>query len=246
MSNAATKQAPEPTETEQVLQAMFTENTGRALCDSGGAYGRNWQRNQGVNFLETPEVTVDRFGFHPRVSAFHMLNDLVTYDPEMQARFEAYVAEHDHPSNLVDMEAFVEDEIEDATGLYGDGAPATVNTYNQDCCLSQTLQFHFFSVDDEAYILLQVHGGCDVRGGYTKPKAFKVEEDHASLFCRISDCGAYCPHCETSWYSDDAGHNFYPNDEGEEFKGHDVKQVDGKKGEYLCPHCGEAGLEPTR
>lgn len=28
---------------------MLTQNTGIALCDSGGAYGRHWQENQKVN-----------------------------------------------------------------------------------------------------------------------------------------------------------------------------------------------------
>jgi len=227
---------------------MFTENTGRALCDSGGAYGRNWQRNQGVNFLETPEVTVDRFGFHPRISAFHMLNDTLTFDPEMQARFDAYTADSEYFPGLSDMEGFVEDEIEDATGIYGENKPCTVNTYNQECCLSQTLQFTFFRDDcDDAYVLLQVHGGADVRGGYTAPKAFKVEGDDADLFIRISDCGAYCPHCENHWYSDNAGYNFYPSDSGETegFKGGDVVYDEDKEA-YVCPHCEAVGLEPTR
>ena len=31
---------------EQTIYGMLTESTGAALCDSGGAYGRHWQRNQ--------------------------------------------------------------------------------------------------------------------------------------------------------------------------------------------------------
>jgi hypothetical protein len=32
---------------ERVIFGMLTENTGVALCDSGGENGRMWQKNQG-------------------------------------------------------------------------------------------------------------------------------------------------------------------------------------------------------
>lgn len=33
--------------TAEVIASMLTENTGRHMLDSGGAYGRNWERNHG-------------------------------------------------------------------------------------------------------------------------------------------------------------------------------------------------------
>ena len=33
---------------ENVIASMMTENTGTHFLDSGGAYGRNWQRNKGL------------------------------------------------------------------------------------------------------------------------------------------------------------------------------------------------------
>lgn len=41
-----TRSKPKLTSTERVLIAMLTENTGRHMLDSGGAYGRNWERNR--------------------------------------------------------------------------------------------------------------------------------------------------------------------------------------------------------
>lgn len=32
--------------TKHLIYEMLTENTGRHMLDSGGAYGRNWERNQ--------------------------------------------------------------------------------------------------------------------------------------------------------------------------------------------------------
>lgn len=40
----------------ELLTAMFKENTGRDLCDSGGIYGRNWQRNQDRDSSKNPPV----------------------------------------------------------------------------------------------------------------------------------------------------------------------------------------------
>ena len=51
------------------------------------------------------------------------------------------------------------------------------NTYNGDSDLSQVLQGSWLEMDGEPYLLLQIHGGCDVRGGYTDAKLFKPSDD---------------------------------------------------------------------
>jgi hypothetical protein len=54
----------------------------------------------------------------------------------------------------------------------------TFNTYNGDSDLSQILQGSWVEIDDEVYLLLQIHGGCDARGGYTNAKLFTTPEEH--------------------------------------------------------------------
>ena len=49
----------------------------------------------------------------------------------------------------------------------------TFNTYNYDCDLSQVLQGSHLEIDGDFYTLIQVHGGADVRGGYTDAKLLK-------------------------------------------------------------------------
>jgi hypothetical protein len=50
------------------------------------------------------------------------------------------------------------------------------NTYNGDCDLSQVLQGAWLEdAEGDTYLLLQIHGGCDVRGGYTDAKLFKTQ-----------------------------------------------------------------------
>ena len=42
---------------------------------------------------------------------------------------------------------------------------------------------------EEKYLLLQIHGGADVRGGYTDARLFKLA-DHAEFYNVVSeDCG---------------------------------------------------------
>ena len=48
-------------ELKQVVYSMITENTGRHMLDSGGAYGRHWERNQKLSlddFESLPAVDV--------------------------------------------------------------------------------------------------------------------------------------------------------------------------------------------
>jgi hypothetical protein len=48
------------------------------------------------------------------------------------------------------------------------------NTYNHENNLSQILLFVTFNYEGNKYALLQIHGGADVRGGYTDTRCFKL------------------------------------------------------------------------
>ena len=78
--------------TEDTLASMLRENTGRHFLDSGGAYGRHWERNQGRDFKSEPETTCK---FQVRTyrgkmnleldithRTFHWLNARLTHDKE--------------------------------------------------------------------------------------------------------------------------------------------------------------------
>ena len=54
---------------------------------------------------------------------------------------------------------------------------------NHDSLVDQILQYIYFEIDEQGYVLLQIHGGCDARGGYTAPKAFRCNiESSPSIF----------------------------------------------------------------
>ena len=201
--------------TAEVLQEMFTENTGVALCDSGGdpqydengnyigsssGYGRNFERNQGVNLDEGPQATVEfrtwgenNIDIDFETSTYHFLKENLTFDEELDEFFHGqFLEEYDSddkcwlelmqefPTSLCDNPP--EDchyyDFSYVGGFYGEGDPFVVNVYNEENLLDQVIQFVYFtSADKTEFCVLQVHGGCDVRGGYTKPRVFTVDEE---------------------------------------------------------------------
>lgn len=186
------------TKTAEVLAEMFTENTGRHGMDSGGAYGRHWERNTGLtvdDFLSLPSATWER-DWQTTINAFHFLNERLTYSKtsEVLTRllnvWELEDYDNRNPYHLSDQLEFLESL---GVILTREGW----NTYNWDNSLSQTLQGYEFSFGEKLFVLLQVHGGADVRGGYTRPKIFEACCDYW-----LHGCDSYtltCNACETYW-----------------------------------------------
>jgi hypothetical protein len=182
-----------------MLKSMLQENTGRHFLDSGGAYGRHWQRNQLKDFDASPYAWYEawvgmyygtndpRLDLSVTVDAYHYLTERLDYAGEVDDHFRAWIdarnegLEEDkygfygddylYP-NLEGMKTYAEAFHDEDEG--GWAGILTVNTYNDEDALSQTLQYVAFyhkEFGDWVY-LLQVHGGCDVRGGYTDARAF--------------------------------------------------------------------------
>jgi len=190
----ATEHAQE-TSTQQALLEMWTENTGRHFLDSGDAWGRNWERNQGLtvaDMMARPQVTLDvRFGYADiSVSAWHWLESILEFDPYMQRVFEKFAwldGLKDAPW-LECAERFAQaahDSPYDAVRSY--------NTANGESWLDATLQYVTFTRANVPYVALQYHGGCDIRGAYTKPRIFQVtdSEGHYAL-CTEGCVSLYC------------------------------------------------------
>jgi hypothetical protein len=167
-----------PNKTQKLIYKMLTENTGAHFLDSGGAYGRNWERNQKKtikDFMSEPEerISFDGSYLYRTVSVFHYLSQLETDD----------ICDKFNRMKVTDW---------DCRQFYGVSAKQgeflqkyevkekrTFNTYNGNSDLSQILQGSWIEmfVDGqfEEYLLLQIHNGCDARGGYTDAKLFKTQ-----------------------------------------------------------------------
>ena len=167
--------------TKKLIYEMLTECTGKHMCDSGFSDGRHWQRNQKKtieDFENEPEEHIYKDGdyIYRDLSVFHYLSELELDD--ICNEFNKI------NTDCKDWDATTNDD----NFIYGVSKEAwheltefnyvkierTYNSYNFDNDLTQVLQGSNLTINDEEYILLQIHNGADVRGGYTDAKLFKL------------------------------------------------------------------------
>ncbi len=207
--------------TQKKIIEMLTEDTGCHMLDSGGISGRQWQRNQGRKFIDEPETNLDASNGYIDVThnIFHWLSERLEYLPDMQRRFTRFANREDQKDEswFKCVENFIEylKKKHDIGGGLGDIEPWILNTCNGEDCLSQGMQFSYFTIDDESVIALFIHGGADVRSGYTAPKFFTetgtpsestiMDYGRVDLCCNNSDDGHI-------WESDDGGYKYYGED----------------------------------
>lgn len=207
---------------EKKIIEILRENTGKSFLDSGDYLGRHWEENQKRNFEEEErvfvEVYTDEKGKPVEIityrNIYHFLKEHLEYDEEcekLQKEFDETLELYD--TYLDAMEDFFKEKFEDTTGL--------INTYNYDAPISQSLQFIAARGDMDDWILLQVHNGCDIRGGYTHPKVFKVD-DLDYFLIEISSIYATCEKCE---YEEELEHGYISEDKIDEEK---IRKKDGK------------------
>lgn len=174
---------PKLTPEQKRIGDMLLENTGANILDSGGAYGRNWERNQKAGLaglLKAPEVQIhgeSDGSFWFSKSLIHTLPKLVSITKEsekLQKDFDKFSKARPDDSDLTLMKEFTTQVSTPDEDL---SEPIIINTYNDSDSyqLSQDLQFALFKMRGKDYVALQIHGGCDARGGYTSPKFFEVD-----------------------------------------------------------------------
>lgn len=196
-----------------VIEDLLKEKTGKHFLDSGGAYGRHWEENQDRNFRDENELDIEVYGEDVELSLnlYHYLTSVLKISnksEKLNKELQKYM-EMSEDNYLIDMENFAKDK---------DMYIATENTYNYDTILSQTIQYVIMSEDedwvysvDPVYIILQIHNGCDVRGGYTKPQIFEVKNPERFIRAMTSISARDKWGC-VDGYSDDCGYNWYDID----------------------------------
>lgn len=211
--------------TEDRLIAQLTENTGRALMDSGGTpkydeegnytgstegYGRAYERDKNRAFKDDPVGEYDAYKDEIVValSTYHFLMERaqIHYNPEMDKPFQQFMNECDS-YGMSAMEEYIDHLIDlghDIGGIYGQGMPQIVNTYNGESILDRVLQFIYFEMDGDAYVLLQTHNGADVRGGYSTPVLYEIDALEPVYIFMVSDATLYAG--DRYWWTDDGYH----------------------------------------
>ena len=267
------------TATEKIIDQMLRENTGTNMLDSGGVYGRSWERNQNRNFADEPEAVLDEWG-GVTINLYHWLVDRLEYDFVIDKAMEKWgctEARIDDPWLEV-LNEFPE-EIESIGfqigGIYGEGDPFIINTYNGEDALSQVILYHFGTltegvlhgsktslqaalskeIDGRPFVILSIHGGCDVRGGYTQPRFFWLSGEDGTDIFNNAQLTLECCQCNARWDTENAGYRwegidsycpdtdqlplpdvkvpdyFMPDDIGG-----DAELVNENK-DRVCPHC---------
>lgn len=169
-------------ETKQLVYKMLTENTGKHFLDSGGTDGRMWQRNQRKTMQDFENEDEERYELDAKykeiyrtVSVFHYLTNNLEID-DICEEFNRLQDENDN----WDADGDVYGVSTEAYTMLMDHPDVEIhrtwNTYNGESDLSQILQGASLTIDDEDYVLIQIHNGADARGGYTDAKLFKMEE----------------------------------------------------------------------
>lgn len=229
------------TRTQKKLHEMLQENTGSHMLDSGGAYGRAWQHRRKIaDFTKRPEMNLEVWdnSMTLTVDLFHFLDAFleVNNDSEdLHAEFIAWTKDSEEHWGS-DLEAFArhltESGRDEGNSEYTQHGK-TFNTYNFDNMLDGTIQGTWLTVDGDDYLALQIHGGCDVRGGYTDPYIFKAYPEYMDYgMTRATAC---CPHCGTCWDTDDSGYRWEDGEGQVDLR--DEWHFDEAKGHILHKDC---------
>lgn len=175
------------------IWAQMTENTGRHMLDSGGAYGRRWERFAGMtveDFDNLPAVTVDPDYGHVSVSLFHVLKEHLRVNAdtvELTRLFRDYV------DNTPEGEAYYNGYntvLEWLDSIRADNV-RTDNTYNYETLADGVVQYAEFSLGIDQYVALSTHNGADVRGGYSDYVIYRACDcwlyamTECTVFCRM-------------------------------------------------------------
>ena len=165
---------------DQVIYDMMVTNTGADLCDSGNAYGRNHEENRKKNleyFQSQPEATLEITRYQGKVSTMGVVNIFPFLVKTLELddiceEFNAMEVNDYDSENGYGLSKTGEDWLMDRDFVI----EPVINSYNDEDMFSQVLQVQEVVqlCTEDIYVLLQIHGGCDVRGGYTDAKLFKI------------------------------------------------------------------------
>ncbi len=179
---------------EDLIKSMLLENTGKHFLDSGGVNGRHHQRNQGVIFEDLKPVEVEVWGENDICITINLYHYLINANLQLDSICEKFNTLQKNSDNWdsegvlgecygVSREAEKFIEYKSHIYCYDVKVEHTWNTYNGDSFLSQVLQGSYLTINGESYVLFQIHGGADVRGGYTDAKLFKLDSFQEWLPC---------------------------------------------------------------
>lgn len=199
--------------TQAVLHSMFMEDAGGHMLDSGDYYGRMGEAYRKRADLRAEPVAVGwvNGGAHgAQRSAFHALDASLEFSAELDERFERYCAREDADGGKRWYELALGFAEGCDRGFHWDDDK--YNTYSFDNPLDGAFQWYEFDAMVSSgtgagdrrqvrAVLVQVHLGCDIRGGYGRPRAFILRKGaslrhstrafNAACKCTQVECWGY-------------------------------------------------------
>ncbi len=163
---------------KQTVFEMLKTNTGTHMLDSGGATGRAWQRNANKTIEDfEAEPVVKGEDEEQTVSLFHYLTEHAGLSLDSLCDEYNELPCPDWESDVYGVSKDQKTWLDDRGFTVLD----SFNSYNGEQYLSQVIQGTYITQDGTNipdYVLLQIHQGADVRGGYTDAKMFKVSDGY--------------------------------------------------------------------
>lgn len=169
-------------DTKQNIYEMLTTDTGKHMLDSGGAYGRHHEKNTSKSlkdFEDEAGVEAHKDGMYT-ISVFHYLANQLMMDERciefnrLNVGCEKWDGELDLYGVCKKAEDYLCDNFENEIRK-------PFNSYNDESNLSQVIQGAYVELNGDFYVFLQIHQGCDVRGGYTDARLFKIDNDYGEF-----------------------------------------------------------------
>jgi hypothetical protein len=208
-----------------------------------------------------------RWGFEYTQNTYHYLNERLDFAASWRDFYDLWHEEIDssqYPAHWTqDFHEFF--KWLDENNYADTEKTGVINTYNNESTLDRILQYEFwhvnFSVDsvlgfdvttlEDQFYILQIHGGCDARSGYTEGEFFTDNGMFSTEgYLCVWDAQLYT--ASSQWFSDDAGYNFYNEDTNQKLSDFEESNNPLHKGDgehiYVSPithkaYCPISGLE---
>jgi hypothetical protein len=197
------------------IARLCRHNSGIHMLDSGGERGRHWQRLPAT--LETPQATMDLYqrnghdlSITGTITLEHWINEQFNVLDDLHDQFDKFLETND------------DDWFDAGTAFMeslGYHQHARDNVYNNDNDFSQVFVWEVWSKEPseadwlyakDVVVVLYIHTGADVRGGYSPPLFVEARgfdysmpiDWYVEVFVKEIIEGKICPE-KSTWSSKD-------------------------------------------
>lgn len=234
MSNTWQEFASHVTQTQSVIEKMMTEPVGH-LLDSGGIYGRAYQKRIDSNFTqaEIAWVSWDNWAMvDVRASLYHHLCRTVLFNEQKQHEFDEFAKTMENETWENVLQAWVTSNNYDVT--------FTFNSLDYEYSVLDGV-FVAWIVEDangDECVVIRTHNGCDYNGGYSAPYMFD-KRAYKMMAASGDDCDLFDVQNIDLVCMNNLDHNWYQENGFFVYAENGTTMSLDWNGEFLpCPICG--------